>query len=224
MFSAVRPHRQRYPLDDVQPVAVQAHPLGRVVGQQPHRPDTQVDQNLRADAVVAGVGRQAEFQVRVDGVVAGVLQLIGLQLVHQTDAAALVPAHVEHHAAAFAGHHRHRGVQLRTAVAAPGAEHVTGQAFRVHPDQHVVAVTGRAGDVAADQRDVLDVLVDARVADRPELAVPGRDAGLGDALDVLLDACGATRSGRRSRSAPGRDRRRRHAAHRCAPWRLRPSG
>src|SRR5690242_17560452 len=31
-------HRQRDTLDDVQPVAVQADTLGRVVGQQPHRP------------------------------------------------------------------------------------------------------------------------------------------------------------------------------------------
>ena len=54
----------------------------------------------------------------------------------------------------------------------------------MHADQHVVAAV--VGDVAAHQRDVLDVVVDARVADRAELAVPGRDARLGDALDVLL--------------------------------------
>jgi len=35
-------------------------------------------------------------------------------------------------------------------------------------------------------RDMLDVLVDAGVADGTELAVPGRDSGLGDSLDVLL--------------------------------------
>ena len=56
----------------------------------------------------------------------------------------------------------------------------------MHPDQHVVPVAVRAGDVAADQRDVLDVVVDAGVADGAELAVPGGDPGLGDALDVLF--------------------------------------
>jgi hypothetical protein len=56
----------------------------------------------------------------------------------------------------------------------------------VHPDQHVVAVGFRAGDIAAHQRDMLDVLVDAGVTDGAEFAVPGRDAGFGDALDVLL--------------------------------------
>lgn len=56
----------------------------------------------------------------------------------------------------------------------------------MHADQHVVAVPVRAGDVALDQRHVFDVLVDAGVADRAELAVPGRDARLGDTFDVLL--------------------------------------
>ncbi len=117
---------------------------------------------------------------------AGVLQLVGLQLVHQPDAAALVAAHVQHHAAALPSDHLQRGVELRAAVAAQRSEHVTGQALGVHADQHVVPVSVRAGDVAADQRDVLDVVVEGGVADRAELAVPGRDAGLGDALDVLL--------------------------------------
>src|SRR6202012_5429012 len=111
-------HRQRHPLDDMQPVAVQADSLGGVVGQQPHRADPEVDQDLGPGAVVACVGGQSELEVGVDGVVAGVLQLIGLQLVHQADAATFMATHVEHHAAAFARDHRHRGVQLRAAVAA----------------------------------------------------------------------------------------------------------
>ena len=105
---------------------------------------------------------------------------------HQADAAALVAAHVQHHAAALARDHRHRGVQLRAAVTAARAEHVAGQALGVHPHQDVVAVGVGPGDVAAHQRDVLDVLVDAGVADGAELAVPGRDPGFGDPLDVLL--------------------------------------
>jgi len=56
----------------------------------------------------------------------------------------------------------------------------------VHPHQYVVPVAVRSGDVAADEGHVLDVLVDAGVADRAELAVPRRDARFGDALDVLF--------------------------------------
>ena len=54
----------------------------------------------------------------------------------------------------------------------------------MHPDEHVLAVA----DVAADQRDVLDAVEQAAVADRPELAVRGRDPGLGDPLDWRLGA------------------------------------
>ena len=91
----------------------------------------------------------------------GVLQLVGAQLVQQTDAAALVAADVEHHAAALVGHRVQRGVQLRAAVAAQRAEHVAGQALGVHPDEHVLAVT----DVAVDQRDQLAAGDGADVAD-----------------------------------------------------------
>ena len=113
------------------------------------RTDTQVDEDLRAGAVVARVGRQAEVEVGVDRVAPRVLQLVGLQLVQQADPPALMPAHVEHDAAALARRRRQRGVQLRAAVAAQRAEHVAGQALRVHPDQHVLAVA----EVAADQRE-----------------------------------------------------------------------
>ncbi len=179
-------HRQRHPLDDVQAVAVQPDALGRVVGQQPHGPDSEIDEDLRTSAVVPGVGGQAQLEVGIHGVVTGVLQLVGLQLVHQADPAALVTAHIKDDAASFAGHHRHRGVQLRPAVAAAGTEYIAGKAFGVHPDQDVLAVAVRPGDLAANQRHVLDILVDARVTDGAELAVPGRDAGLGDPGDVLL--------------------------------------
>src|ERR1700733_2364101 len=52
----IGPHRQRHPLDDVQPVAVQADTLGGVVGQQPHRADSEVDQDLSPGAVVPRIG------------------------------------------------------------------------------------------------------------------------------------------------------------------------
>ena len=56
----------------------------------------------------------------------------------------------------------------------------------MHPDQHVVALAVRAGDVATHQRHVFDVFVDAGVADGAKFPVPGRDTGFGDPRDVLL--------------------------------------
>ena len=57
---------------------------------------------------------------------------------HQADAPALVPADVEHDAAALGGDRRERGVELRPAVAAARAEDVAGEALGVHADQHVL--------------------------------------------------------------------------------------
>ena len=45
-------------------------------------------------------------------------------------------------------------MQLRTAVAPQRAEHIPGQALRVHPDEHIGAVA----DVPRSERDVLDVV------------------------------------------------------------------
>ena len=59
----------------------------------------EVDEDLRPDAVVAGVRREPELHVRLDGVAALLLELVGPQLVREPDRAALVSPDVEHHAA-----------------------------------------------------------------------------------------------------------------------------
>ena len=74
-----------------------------------------------------------ELDVRVDRVVALVLQAVGADLVADADAAALVAAQVDDHAEALLGDPLHRRVELHAAVAAQRPEHVTGQALAVHP-------------------------------------------------------------------------------------------
>ena len=81
---------ERDALDDLEPVAADRDVLGRVVGHQAHLAHAEVAQDLAADAVVADVGREAELLVGRDGVVALVLQLVGLQLVDEADAAPLL--------------------------------------------------------------------------------------------------------------------------------------
>jgi hypothetical protein len=61
-------------------------------------------------------------------------------------------------------------------------EDVAGQALRVDPDEDVLL----AGDVALDQRHVVLAVDQRAVADRRELAEPGRQAGLDHALDELV--------------------------------------
>ena len=86
----------------------------------------------------------------------------------------------------FGGDHLHRGVELRTAIAAQRTEDVTGQALRVHAHQDVVTLTVGSGHVAEDQGHVLDLVVDAGVADSAECAVARGDPGIGNPDHMLL--------------------------------------
>ena len=129
----VRPWRQRDLGVDGDPEVGQRLGLVGVVGQQPHGGDAEVAQHLRRGAVVAGVGGQPEVEVGVDGVAAGVLERVGLELGDQPDPAALVAAQVDHDPAPGARHALERLVQLRPAVATLRPEHVTGQALASAP-------------------------------------------------------------------------------------------
>ncbi len=144
-------HLERDALDDLQAVAREADVLVRVVGHQPHAPDPQVAQDLGADAVVALVRPEAELLVRLDRVVALLLELVGPELVDQPDAAALLEE-IEDHPPALLGDQLEGAVELAPAVAALRAEDVAGQALAVDPHQDRL---GRVGEVAVDQRQVL---------------------------------------------------------------------
>src|SRR3954465_3722516 len=74
-------------LADGETVAFEADELARIVRDRTDRLESQIEEDLGADAVVAEVRLEAERLVRLDSVGAAVLQLIGLQLVEQADAA-----------------------------------------------------------------------------------------------------------------------------------------
>src|SRR5262245_39746079 len=77
----VRLDLERDAVDDGEAVALDAGPLARVVGDEPHAAYAEVAQDLRADAVVAHVGRKAELLVGLDGVEALlVLERVGADL------------------------------------------------------------------------------------------------------------------------------------------------
>ena len=76
------------------------------------------------------------LEVRVDGVEAVVLEVVGLQLVGDADAAALVAAQVDDDAAARLGDRAQRVVELGAAVAAVRAEDVAREALAVHAHEH----------------------------------------------------------------------------------------
>ena len=161
-----------------------------VVGHQAHAAHAEVGQDLRAGAVVAGVGGQAEFEVGVEGVAAALLELVRAQLGQQADAAALVAAQVDDDAPALGLDALQGGLQLGAAVAAQGVEDVAGQALGVDADQDVLAVA----DLAVDEGDVLDAVDGGAVAVRRER----RRSAVGSWVSASRRTVGSARGGRRS--------------------------
>src|SRR5438445_6516511 len=125
----VRTDLDRDPLDDLEAIERHARLL-RVVGEDARAPHAKVHEDLDADAVLAVIGLEAEAFVRLDGVEALVLQRVRAQLVHEADAAALLPQ-VKEDTATLAGDPLERGVHLRAAVTPLRAEEVAGEALRV---------------------------------------------------------------------------------------------
>lgn len=117
---------------------------------------------------IVGVPREL-----LHGVEAPILQLVGAQLVGETDAPALVSSQVDDYAATLGRDHLHRPPQLLTAVAAFRADHVTGQAPRMHSSED-----GRrripVADVAECEHQMLDLVNGRPVGHRAEVAVLGR--------------------------------------------------
>ena len=155
-------------LDQFQAVALQPHDGALGVGQQHHLGDPEVEQDLRADAVVAQLGRRplgASHPAHPVG---------------QAGGAGLTQQH--HDAPALGGDHRHRRVQ----PVGPVVGHdVHQQVNRVHPHRHRT----RGRDVAPHQHQVFCVFDRVGVDDRPPVAADGAHRGtLLDAADQLLGA------------------------------------
>ena len=109
--------------------------LRRVVGQEPHPRAAEHLQHANRDRVVALVVVEAQHRVGIDSVEAGILQLIGTELVDETETTAFL-LQVENDAAARLLELGQRQAQLVAAVAASRAEHVPGQARRMQPHRH----------------------------------------------------------------------------------------
>jgi hypothetical protein len=61
-----------------------------VCRQKANAPDAEVTQDCGRQAAIPAIGLEAEDMIGLDGVDADILQLVGLQLRHQANAAALL--------------------------------------------------------------------------------------------------------------------------------------
>eukprot|EP00906_Rhabdomonas_costata_P030023 RCo042400 len=135
------------------------HPRGKaghlqgIVCQQLHLRDPQGAQDGHCRGVAAEV--VGEAQAHVGLVCAEVLlrlQLVRADLVHQSNAPALVTTEVKDQPSAFLRDEAEGLVELEPAVAPPGPQEIPREAFRVHPGDHWGP---RGADVPHDQGNVV---------------------------------------------------------------------
>jgi len=119
-----------------------------IIGEQADFAGAEFFEDFGGEAVFAGVGGKAEGFVGFDGVQALVLQLIGAEFIHEADAAAFL-GEIDENAAGGLADFAEGEFELGAAIAALGAEHVTGEALGM--DAHEGC--GAGAEVAADEGD-----------------------------------------------------------------------
>ena len=132
-------------------------------------------QSVGGEFVVAGIVGEAELAISFDGVEAGILKLVGFQLVDQANAAALL-RQIQNNSSFGLGDAFEREFELRTAIAAFGSEDVAGKALRVDANQR----SFRTRQVAVADGDGFFVFFSALDAMNGEAAVARRQVGRGD--------------------------------------------
>src|SRR5215211_1964711 len=124
---SVRFDLDRDALRDLEPEPSQSHDLRKVVGNQADALQAEVLEDLGPDPVVSQVRGEAEPLVRLYGVEPLVLEMVGLHLVEEPYAPALL-LHVDDHAFALCGDALHRRPELLAAVAAQRVQRVACEA------------------------------------------------------------------------------------------------
>src|SRR5688572_15412285 len=130
----VRGLLQRHSLAETETIPLEAYHLSGIVRQRPDRLEAEVEKDLRAYTIVTQVRLEAEALVGFDRIRAAVLELVGLELVEQSDPAAFL-VEVHDNAATIGLDHPHCGIELPAAVAPQRVEHVAGETLRVHADE-----------------------------------------------------------------------------------------
>ena len=114
----------RHLLDHLDAVAFQADHFLRIVREETKLAHAEIEQDLRADAVIAQVAGETEFGVCFHGIEAFLLQLVGVNFRGQADARGL-PAACKRARRCLRFDLTERRVQLVAAIAAARTEDIT---------------------------------------------------------------------------------------------------
>src|SRR5690606_31850793 len=140
----------RYALDYRHAKAFKGIHLAWIIRHEPQRRNAEVIQHGLAQVVSSHVCRKTQLFVGLDGVGAGILQLIGTYLVYQADAASFLP-HIQQSAAPFGSDGPECGFKLSTAITTLAEQSIARQAFRVYASHYRLAIV----DVAQGKHDML---------------------------------------------------------------------
>src|SRR3990172_4578080 len=184
---------QRDPPGNAYAVRLEFLDLGGVVRHEPYGLDPEHAEHARGALVAAQVRRETEDAVCVDRVEAVVLKMVRCDLVCDADAPAFL-GQVQEGTTRRATDLLQGRVELFTAIAALGSEHITRDAFGVQPHEDVL--TSR--DPSFDQGDMLLAREGTRKRMDPEGTVSRREVRRDREQDVLAKLSGISRHGRHS--------------------------
>src|SRR5437763_6103972 len=106
----------RHLLDHLNAVTLETYILLRIVGQESELAHTEIVKNLRAQSVIAEIGRETELRIGLDGIESFLLQFVSVNFCREADAAPFL-AHIKEHAVYFFGDLPESGVRLVPAIA-----------------------------------------------------------------------------------------------------------
>lgn len=152
----------------------------RIIGEQAHRTNAKRFQSFGGEFVIANVVRKTKPFVCFDRIESRVLQLVGLKLINQANAAAFL-GQIQQHPRRFLGNFAQRKFELRPAVASLRSKDIPRKALRMDANQRRLFAARRTIDLSVLQRDcfLTGLSFDSEY---PEIAESRRQGGPGDNL------------------------------------------
>src|SRR6266850_260156 len=157
---------------------LQRFEFSRIIRHQTNAVYSEVVQHLSAKLIVPVIGLEPQMVIRLDRVVAGVLKLVCLQFVHQTNAAAFLKL-VNKYAGSALRNRFQREVQLVAAIASQGTKHIAGKALRMDTDEQRLILSRSLGSTHDERQHTVGLVFGFETEDSERTEIGGK-AGFRD--------------------------------------------